>query len=106
LWAQSRGFIRNTLKAGVCGVVLGVPHHFDLALTTSPYYRPTYVFVRRQEKGLTIRSFDDPLLPHLRIGVQLIGDDYANTPPWHRVLDHRDVFPPPDLRLHRHCPVG
>jgi mxaJ protein len=90
-WAQRRGFIRNTLKAGTCDVMLGVPSHFDLALTTSPYYRSTYVFVYRQDKGLTIRSFDDPLLHYLRIGVQLIGDDYTNTPPAH-ALANRDII--------------
>jgi mxaJ protein len=90
-WAQRRGFIRNTLKAGSCDVILGVPSHFDLALTTSPYYRSTYVFVYRQDKGLTIRSFDDPLLHHLRIGVQLIGDDYANTPPAHALANRHII---------------
>jgi mxaJ protein len=86
-WAQRRGFIRSTLNAGTCDVVLGIPYRFELALTTSPYYRSTYVFVYRKDMGLTIRSFDDPLLRHLRIGVQLIGDDYANTPPAHALAN-------------------
>jgi mxaJ protein len=30
-----------------------------------------------------VRSFDDPALKRLRVGVQLIGDDYANSPPVH-----------------------
>jgi mxaJ protein len=82
-WAQRRGFIRNTLKAGECDVVLGVPASFELALTTSPYYRSSYVFVSRKDRHLDIRSFDDPDLRKLKIGVQLIGDDSANTPPAH-----------------------
>ena len=90
-WAQRRGFIRNTLRAGACDVVLGVPRHFELALTTSPYYRSTYVFVYRQDRGLTIRSLDDPILRHIKIGVQLIGDDYANTLPAH-ALSNRHII--------------
>jgi mxaJ protein len=82
-WAQRRGFFRNTLKAGACDVVLGVPHRFELALTTSPYYRSTYVFAYRKDRPLRVHSFDDPLLHQVKIGVQLIGDDYANTPPAH-----------------------
>ncbi|HEV7902189.1 MAG TPA: substrate-binding domain-containing protein [Pyrinomonadaceae bacterium] len=82
-WAQRRGFIRNTLRAGECDVVLGVPASFELALTTSPYYRSSYVFVSRKDRHLDIRSFDDPALRKLKIGVQLIGDDSANTPPAH-----------------------
>jgi mxaJ protein len=82
-WAQRRGFIRNTLKAGECDVVLGVPSSFELALTTSPYYRSSYVFVSRKDRRLDIRSFDDPALRKLKIGVQMIGDDFANSPPAH-----------------------
>src|SRR5213596_3836490 len=33
-WAQRRGFFRNTLKAGLCDVVIGVPASFELAITT------------------------------------------------------------------------
>jgi quinoprotein dehydrogenase-associated probable ABC transporter substrate-binding protein len=82
-WAQRRGFIRNTLRAGACDVVLGVPSSFELALTTSPYYRSSYVFVSRRDRHLGIRSFDDPALRKLKIGVQMIGDDFANSPPAH-----------------------
>src|SRR3954447_26391150 len=48
IWrAQRRGFFRNAIKEGECDVVLGVPVGFDMALTTAPYYRSTYVFVTR-----------------------------------------------------------
>jgi mxaJ protein len=82
-WAQRRGFFRNTLKAGLCDVVLGVPTGMERALPTRPYYRSTYVFLSRADRGLDVRSLDDPALRSLRIGVQLAGDDYANTPPAH-----------------------
>ncbi len=82
-WAQRRGFFRNTLRAGACDVVLGVPSSFELAATTAPYYRSTYVFVYRKGKGLSVASFDDPVLRGVKVGVQLVGDDGANTPPAH-----------------------
>ena len=82
-WAQRRGFIRNTLRAGECDVVMGVPSSFELVLATRPYYRSTYVFATRADAALDIQSFDDSVLHHLRIGVHLVGDDYANTPPAH-----------------------
>ena len=81
--AQRRGFFREALKGGECDLVLGVPAGFERALTTRPYYRSTYVFVSRKDRGLTVRSFDDPALRTLKIGVQLIGDDGVNTPPAH-----------------------
>lgn len=82
-WAQRRGFFRNTLKAGVCDVVMGVPSSFELAATTAPYYRSTYVFVYRRGQGLQVGSFDDSVLRSVRVGVQLVGDDGADTPPAH-----------------------
>ena len=51
-WAQRRGFIRNTLKAGDCDVVMGVPARLDMVETTRPYYRSTYVFVSRADRAL------------------------------------------------------
>lgn len=82
-WAQRRGFVRNTLKSGSCDVIMGVPTGMDMVLRTAPYYRSTYVFVTRRDRGLTVRSFDDSVLRRVRVGVQLIGDDGANTPPAH-----------------------
>ena len=80
-WPQRRGFIRNTLKAGKCDVVIGVPAHLDMALTTAPYYRSSYVFVTRRDRHLDLRTLDDPRLRSLSIGVHAVGDDYANVPP-------------------------
>lgn len=82
-WAQRRGFVRNTLKKGTCDVIMGVPATMDMVLRTAPYYRSTYVFVTRRDGGVVVRSFDDSVLRRVRVGVQLIGDDGANTPPAH-----------------------
>ncbi|WP_246672469.1 substrate-binding domain-containing protein [Mesorhizobium sp. B3-1-6] len=79
-WAQRRGFVRNTLKAGLCDLVPGTPANLEMLRTTRPYYRSSYVFVTRQDDP-DVASFNDPRLRDLRIGVQLIGDDGANSPP-------------------------
>jgi mxaJ protein len=81
--AQRRGFFRETLKHGDADLVMGVPSHFDMALTTAPYYRSSYVFVRRKAAPVKVTSLDDPQLRKLKIGVQLIGDDGSDTPPAH-----------------------
>jgi quinoprotein dehydrogenase-associated probable ABC transporter substrate-binding protein len=77
---QRRGFIRTTLNANRCDVVMGVPSEFDAVKTTRPYYRSTYVFASRADRGLHVNSFDDPRLKTLRIGIQITGEDYANPP--------------------------
>lgn len=89
-WAQRRGFIRHTLKAGDCDVVMGVPAGYELVETTAPYYRSSYVFVSKLDRDLRISSIQDPRLRKLKIGVHLIGDDATNTPPAH-ALGHEGI---------------
>jgi len=82
-WPQRRGFVRNTLSAGQCDVVIGVPKGYDPVATTQPYYRSTYYLVYRTDRNLGIKSLDDSALRKLTIGVNLIGEDYTHTPPAH-----------------------
>jgi mxaJ protein len=46
--------------------------------------------VTRKARGLHVRSFDDAALRQLRVGVQIIGDDGANSPPAH-ALSRRGI---------------
>lgn len=73
-WPQRRGFLRGTLNARRCDVVIGIPTGHPLVLTTSTYYSSPYVVVSRRQDSLQIASLDDPLLKGLRIGV------YQNSP--------------------------
>ena len=61
-FAQRIGFIRNTLTAPVndrdadsdqfkCDIVMGVPEGYDLALTTAPYYKSSYVLLIAKGRG-------------------------------------------------------
>jgi mxaJ protein len=87
-WPSRRGYLRNTLSAGTCDLVIGVPVGFDPVATSKPYYRSTYYIVTRSDKHLDIKSLDDPRLKHLRIGVNLLDGDYTNTPPAHALSAH------------------
>jgi len=77
---QRRGFLRNTLNAGECDVVMGIPNVGGV-LATRSYYRSGYVFVSRADRHLTVSTMTDPALRTLRIGVQVIGADGTGTPP-------------------------
>jgi mxaJ protein len=81
-WAQRRGFLRNTLLARSCDLVMAVPAGLEMVRTTRPYYRSSYVFVTRPGRP-ALRSFDDPRLGALKVGVPLVGDDGVNPPPAH-----------------------
>lgn len=73
---QVIGFVRNTLNALRCDVVMGAAVGDDLVQTTNPYYHTTYALVFKPGSGLDgIDSMDDPRLKGKHIGV------VAGTPP-------------------------
>jgi quinoprotein dehydrogenase-associated probable ABC transporter substrate-binding protein len=73
---QATGFIRQTLFAKRCDVVMGYAQGDDLVLNTNPYYRSTYALVLRKGGGLDgVDSLADPRLKGRHIGVT------AGTPP-------------------------
>jgi mxaJ protein len=73
-WPHQRGLVKNTLEAGTCDVIFGVPHDLETILPTKPYYTSSYVIAQRKGSGHAITSLDALELKMLRIGV------YANTP--------------------------
>src|SRR4051812_6242183 len=78
---QRRALVRRTLTPNACDLLPGIPEGLEKVLTTKPYYRSTYVFVYRKNDNLQLRSFDDPALRQLRIGLHAIGADGSNPPP-------------------------
>jgi len=81
-WAPlQRAFVRKTMGEGLCDVFIGVPASFERVLATRLDYRSSYVFVSRGAQPVT--SFDDPRLARVHVGVQLVGNDLAATPPGH-----------------------
>jgi mxaJ protein len=83
---QRRGFVRKTLTADECDVLIGVPADFERVLPTAPYYRSSYVFVTRADDAAPLRSLSDPRVARLRVGVQLVGNDLAATPAGHALV--------------------
>jgi len=77
---QRRGYVRKTLGAGLCEIFIGMPAGVEPVLTTRPYYRSSYVFAWRRGDEAP-HSFTDPQIAVRRIGVQLVGNDLAATPP-------------------------
>jgi len=78
-----RGFVRKTMGAGLCDLIIGVPVGFERTMNTRPYYRSSYMLVERGADSAPPRDFADERLRRWRIGVQLVGDDLATTPPGH-----------------------
>src|SRR5580658_90652 len=75
-YPDATGFIRNTLNAYHCDVVLGTAQGDDLVQPTNPYYRTGYAAAYHQDGPLKgMDSLSDPRLKTARIGI------VAGTPP-------------------------
>lgn len=73
---QAIGFIRQTLFAKRCDIVMGYAQGDELVLNTNHYYRSAYSLVYRKGNGLDgVQTLSDPRLKDLRIGI------IAGTPP-------------------------
>ncbi|PKU21558.1 substrate-binding domain-containing protein [Telmatospirillum siberiense] len=81
-YPQVIGFLRNTLWAGRCDLVMGTVAGDGELDTTNPYYYTSYVLVFRNDVDPPFSGLDDPRLKELRIGV------ISGTPPADLVLRH------------------
>src|SRR5258708_509866 len=61
VWQRmGRGFVREYMEKAQCDLLFGIPTNYRQVLTTSPYYRSTYVFVPRRNNNLDVTSFNSP----------------------------------------------
>jgi quinoprotein dehydrogenase-associated probable ABC transporter substrate-binding protein len=75
-YPQAPGFVRNTLGAYKCDVIMGYPQGNDIVQSTNPYYRTAYALVFRPGSGLDdVDTLADPRLKTKHIGI------VAGTPP-------------------------
>jgi quinoprotein dehydrogenase-associated probable ABC transporter substrate-binding protein len=73
---QATGFVRMTLGAHRCDVIMGFPQGDDLVQGTNPYYRTAYALVSKQGSGLEdVTTLEDGHLKGKHIGI------VAGTPP-------------------------
>ena len=73
---QATGFVRVTLGAHRCDVIMGFPQGDDLVQGTNPYYRTAYALVTKQGSGLEdVATLEDQRLKGKHLGI------VAGTPP-------------------------
>jgi len=79
---QVIGFVRNTLRAHLCDLVMGTVAGDEIMQTTNPYYFTTYVMFYRSDKGRAFAGPQNLQLASLRLGV------VAGTPPSDLLVRH------------------
>jgi mxaJ protein len=104
-WLDRQGFLRNTINAQRCDVIMGMGSDVDNLRTSKPYYRSGYVFVYRKSSNYNIKDWDSPDLRKGIIGI--VGE----SPPTIALRDHdlmgnahpyriqRDLNFPPSLMI-------
>jgi ABC-type amino acid transport substrate-binding protein len=83
---QTVGFVRNTLLANRCDVIMGTVAGGEMMDDTNPYYHSAYMVVTRSADNIAAVSLADPVFADKRIGV------IAGTPPTDLLL--RQCCPP------------
>jgi len=79
---QVTGFVRNTLGAQKCDLVMGTVSGEELMANTTAYYHTGYMIVTRTADHITATSLADPVFKGKRIGL------IARTPPVDSVVKH------------------
>ena len=79
---QTFGFVRRTLQARACDLVVGTVSGDPEVDTTDPYYHTGYMIVTRAADHIDARQVSDPALRGKRFGI------VAATPPTDLLLKH------------------
>jgi quinoprotein dehydrogenase-associated probable ABC transporter substrate-binding protein len=96
---QATGFVRMTLGAHRCDVIMGFPQGDDIAQGTNPYYRTSYALVSKRGSGLEdVATLEDEKLKSKHIGIvagtppatnMAVNGLMANAKPYPLVIDTR-----------------
>jgi len=92
-YPNTTGFVRNTLNARRCDIIMGIPQGDDIVQVTNPYYRTSYAVVAKL--GSEIAAIDDladPRLKGKRIGI-VAGTPPATNLAVNGLLDNVKSFP-------------
>lgn len=106
-YPMATGFIRNTLRANKCDVVIGYAQGHELVLNTNHYFTSAYTLVVPADSPLAqVDTLSDPALKAARIGI-VAGSPPAthmarnglmpNAKGYHLVVDRRHDSPVVDM---------
>jgi quinoprotein dehydrogenase-associated probable ABC transporter substrate-binding protein len=91
-YPQATGFVRNTLNAGKCDVIIGFAQGDDLVQSTNPYYKSAWVLIAKADSDLAnIKNLDDPHLKDKSIGIQ-VGAPPATILALNGLMGHSHVY--------------
>jgi mxaJ protein len=94
-WLDRQGYLRNTINAQRCDVIIGMGSDVDNLRTSKPYYRSGYVFIYRKSSNYNIKDWDSEDLKKGIIGI------VGQSPPTIPLNDHNLMANARPYRLQR-----
>jgi mxaJ protein len=94
-WLDRQGYLRNTINAQRCDVIIGMGSDVDSLRNSKPYYRSGYVFIYRKSSNYNIKDWDSEDLKKSIIGI------VGQSPPTIPLNDHNLMANARPYRLQR-----
>tara|TARA_B100000029_G_scaffold341334_2_gene333600 strand:- start:13553 stop:14434 length:882 start_codon:yes stop_codon:yes gene_type:complete len=83
-YPMTSGFVRRTLNAKVCDLIVTFPAIHEFVQNTNPFYISTYMLMTLDEKKIDIKSLADPIVKEKKYKIGIIHA----TPPSSHVARH------------------
>ena len=61
-YPMTSGFVRRTLDAKTCDIIITFPAIHELVQNSNPFYSSSYVMMTLEEKNINIKSLSDPII--------------------------------------------
>ena len=84
-YPMTSGFVRRTLDAKTCDIIITFPAIHELVQNSNPFYSSSYVMMTLEEKNINIKSLSDPIIKEKNYKIGIIHA----TPPTSHVAKNK-----------------
>ena len=84
-YPMTSGFVRRTLDAKTCDLIITFPAIHELVQNSNPFYSSSYVMMTLEEKNINIKSLSDPIIKEKNYKIGIIHA----TPPTSHVAKNK-----------------
>ena len=84
-YPMTSGFVRRTLNAKTCDLIITFPAIHELVQNSNPFYSSSYVMMTLEEKNINIKSLSDPIIKEKNYKIGIIHA----TPPTSHVAKNK-----------------
>ena len=84
-YPMTSGFVRRTLDAKTCDLIITFPAIHELVQNSNPFYSSSYVMMTLEERNINIKSMSDPIIKEKNYKIGIIHA----TPPTSHVAKNK-----------------